>query len=36
MIPFRVFAEGRIAKINVSDDAARQTTLLVGATFGAF
>ena len=36
MVPFRVFAEGRIAKINVSGEAARQTTLLVGATFGAF
>ncbi len=36
MMPFRVFAEGRIAKINISGEAARQTTLLVGATFGAF
>jgi hypothetical protein len=36
MMPFRLFAEGRIAKINVSGDAARQTTFLVGATFGAF
>ena len=36
VMPFRVFAEGRIAKINISGDAARQTTFLVGATFGAF
>lgn len=36
VLPFRVFAEGRITKINISGEAAQQTTLLAGATFGAF
>lgn len=35
-LPFRAFGEARVAKINVSGDAAQQATIIAGVTFGMF